>query len=75
MSKLIPELLKHTHSENPHIRVDSCKAFAIMPINLPREAVEVYAATVIRNLNQALDDPKREIRTVAAEAKFGWMKA
>lgn len=70
MSKLL-QLLSH---EDPHVRLDVCRILYSIPAQINESACGAHKSRVCKALRFVLDDNKREIRKVAAEARVVWFK-
>ena len=74
MSEIIPKILNLLKFKDPRIRLDSCKALRSMPSILPSAACDAHRNNITRSLKLVLDDPKREIRIEAGEARLTWLR-
>lgn len=73
MSQIIPLLISLLKSENNRIRLDTCRLLKIIALKIEPSACSAHKQVVVKALGHVLDDPKREIRFEASNAKVNWM--
>ena len=73
MNDVINILVGALKSENARIRLDTCRVLHIMAVHVPEAACGGHKSRVSRALRDLLDDPKREVRMEAGEARCMWM--
>lgn len=74
MNAIMGKLLQLLYHENPHVRLDVCRILYSIPAQINESACGAHKSRVCKALRVVLDDNKREIRKVAAEARVVWFK-
>jgi hypothetical protein len=70
---VIDSLTTGLSSDSGPIRLDICRVFHIMAVKLPGSAIHIHKSRLSRLLRTVLDDPKREVRKMAAMAVSAWI--
>ena len=73
MRDVIQLLLEVMRSDNARIRLDACRVLHLMAAHVPGAALGSYKSLVVREFRPLLDDPKRDVRREAGEARCLWM--
>jgi hypothetical protein len=74
MGEVVQALIAGIGTDSGPIRLDICRVFHIMAMNLPGAACGAHKSKVTRILRAVLDDPKREVRKIAALARCAWLR-
>lgn len=61
-------------TKDARIRLDVCRIINLLPMAVPIKTLALHKSLVMRKLKKVLDDPKREVRQIAAQANLMWMK-
>lgn len=61
-------------TKDARIRLDVCRVISLLPMAVPIETLAAHKSSVLRKFKKVLDDPKREVRQIAASANMLWMK-
>lgn len=67
-------LLDPATTKDAHIRLDVCRIINLLSVAIPTKKLAPYRSAILRKLKKTLDDPKREVRQVAAQANMSWIK-
>jgi hypothetical protein len=73
MGDVVESLIRALQSDCGPVRMDVCRVFHIMGGNVPGTSCQRHKSRVVRALRSVLDDPKREVRKMAAIARCAWM--
>ncbi|EAY13770.1 hypothetical protein TVAG_467850 [Trichomonas vaginalis G3] len=74
MSTLVVAVCDVVKNGDNYERLDACKVLRAMTAQLPTDACVPHKRLVMKTLNVALDDNKREVRNAAALARVDWSK-
>ena len=66
--------LDPAETKDARIRLDVCRIISLLPMAVPIETLAAHKSLVLRKFKKVLDDPKREVRQIAASANMLWMK-
>ena len=74
LDSIIKELINALSSPDPHIRLDTARIFQLLTVSTYLDDISSYKPEVTRKLRKVLDDPKREVRQMASQANFYWIR-
>ncbi|KIY65117.1 ARM repeat-containing protein [Cylindrobasidium torrendii FP15055 ss-10] len=77
-TSLVTKMLKYSRvveMRNVRVRVAALKYLGVIPAIVRYDVVHPVKARVVKELVEALDDPKRAVRREAVEARTTWFKA
>ena len=74
LHSIIKELINALSSPDPHIRLDTGRIFQLLTVSTYLDDISSYKPEVTRKLRKVLDDPKREVRQMASQANFYWIR-
>ncbi|OHT14364.1 hypothetical protein TRFO_15282 [Tritrichomonas foetus] len=74
LDAIIAQLLTALDSNDPHVRIDTCRILNLLPLAASIQDLLRHKSEILRKLRKVLDDPKRDIRQIAAQANCLWVK-
>jgi DNA repair/transcription protein MET18/MMS19 len=73
ISRLLTNATSKDKTSPPAVRIAALKALALVADKFKAETVLPYRRNVAKKLIAALDDPKREVRSVAVKCRAKWL--
>lgn len=74
LNAIVEGLVTGLNNPSARIRLDICRVLRLLPAQIPGAACGVHKSRINRALRDVLDDPKREVRVAAGEARCAWVR-